>query len=234
MAARISFVRRILDFLMPRYCAVCGSRLGITDHAICMVCNWHLPRTHFCRNPKDNEMARRFWVLMPIENAAALFYYYAHSPSTNTILHFKYDEEWNVAEDMGSIAANEFKDYGFFDGIDAIVPMPITWRRKMERGYNQSYHIAIGVRNITGLPIITDAVKRVSFKGSQTKKSLMERRENVKKAFRLKNSNRVRGKHILLIDDVVTTGSTILACAEELMKGGATAFSVLSIGYTKH
>ena len=234
MPVRISFIRRILDFIMPRRCAVCGRKLGITDHAICMVCNWRLPRTNFCKNPKDNDMAKLFWMLIPIENAAALFFYYAHSDSTNVILKFKYDGNWNFAEDMGSISAYEFMEYDFFDGIDAIVPIPITKKRERERVYNQSYHIALGVKAITGLPIINDAVKRTTFTESQTQKSSLERKENVKNAFKLVNGDKVRGKHILIIDDVVTTGSTITSCAEELMKAGAIAFSVLSIGFTRH
>lgn len=234
MSVRTSFFRRILDFLFPRECAVCGRKLSITDHAICMACNWHLPRTHFQEHPKDNEMTKRFWMLMPIENAAALFFYYAHSASTNIMLQFKYNGMWNIAEDMGRITANEFMGYGFFNGIDAIVPVPITKKRKMKRGYNQSYHIALGVSSVTGLPVIADAVERTTFTESQTRKSYMERRENVKDAFKLKNGKHVRGKHILIVDDVVTTGSTVLSCAQELLKGGAKTFSVLSIGYTKH
>lgn len=234
MPARISFIRRILDLFIPRHCAICGHRLGITDHSICMVCNWQLPRTNFCKTPKDNDMAKLFWLLIPIENAAALFFYYAHSNSTNVILNFKYKGKWNYAENMGRITAYEFTEYGFFDDIDAIVPVPITRKRERERGYNQSYHIALGVKAITGLPIIKNAIKRVTFAGSQTQKSSLERKENVKKAFKLVNGEKVRGKHILIIDDVVTTGSTITSCAEELMKAGAVAFSVLSIGFTKH
>ena len=224
----------MLDFFFPRHCAICGRQLSITDHAICMVCSWHLPRTHFHEAPRDNEMAKRFWLLLPIEKAAALFFYCAHSKSTRIILDFKYYGKWNYAEDMGRIMANEFKDSDFFEGVDVIVPMPITRKRKTERGYNQSYHIAVGVRDFTGLPIVEDAVERVSFSGSQTKKSSMERHENVKNVFRLKDGTKIKGKHVLIIDDVVTTGSTVISCGEELLKADVKAFSVLSIGYTKH
>lgn len=233
MAVKISFFRRILDFLMPRLCSACGERLTITDHGICMKCNWHLPRTYFWLNPKENEMAQRFWVLIPIENAAALFFYRSHSPESKIVLEIKYDGKWNVAQDVGRMMANEFRDYGFFDGIDMIVPIPITKKRRRERGYNQSHEIAVGVHEITGLPIVDNAVERVKFSGSQTKRSAMERKENVKNVFRLKDSSRIKDKHVLLIDDVVTTGSTIISCAEELLKGGVRTFSVLSIGYTK-
>lgn len=233
MPARISFIRRILDFVMPRICAVCGEQLNITDHAICMKCNMHMPRTDFCKSPYDNAMAQQFWGLIPIEKAAALFYYYPHTYYTNIILDFKYEGMWNIAEDMGRVAAVEFKDYGFFDDIDVIVPVPITWKRKLKRGYNQCYHIAIGIKEITGLPINLKAVERRVFKESQTQMTHYERRENVKDVFQLKDPSGIRGKHVLVIDDVVTTGSTIIACCEQLLKGGARTFSVLSIGFTR-
>ncbi len=233
MTLRISFARRILDFLLPRQCCACGERLAITDHAICMKCNLHLPRTNFCANPKDNEMAQLFWHLLPIENAAALFFYQQHAPASNIILQFKYSGKWNIAEDMGRLAAKEFMRYGFFDDIDVILPIPITPKRKRERGYNQSYHIAIGIRELTGLPIVSNAVKRVKFTASQTHKHAAERRENVAEAFELAKKKAIEGKHVLVVDDVVTTGSTVLSCCTELVKGGVKRISVMSLGYTK-
>lgn len=229
---RISFVRRLLDFLFPRYCCICGGRLSATDEAFCVKCNLHLPRTYFYKNPKDNEMAQRFWYFIPIENAAALYYYHPHSPATNIILRFKYDGRWDIAEYIGRVAAKEFMANNFFEGIDIIVPMPITMRRELKRGYNQCYHIAIGVREITGLPIVTKAVKRIRFTESQTRKNAWERRDNVASVFRLSDKSKIEGKHVLVIDDVVTTGSTILSCCGELLKGGVKAISVLSIAYT--
>lgn len=233
MTLRISFTRRILDFLLPRQCCACGERLAVSDHAICMKCNLHLPRTKQCLQPKDNEMAQLFWHLIPIENAAALFFYQQHSPSSNIILQFKYRGKWNIAEDMGRMAAKEFTQHDFFDGIDVILPVPITKKRKRERGYNQSHHIAVGISEITGLPIVENAVKRIKFSTSQTQKHAMERRENVAGAFKLSNGKDIEGKHVLVVDDVVTTGSTVLSCCLELVKGGVKSISILSLGYTK-
>lgn len=233
MPVRLSFWRRLLDFFLPRYCCVCGRQLSISENSICLNCLWRLPRTYFQKNPKENELAQRFWGLIPIENAASLFFYYPHTPTTRIVLDLKYRGMWNIGVDIGRIIANNFKDYNFFDGIDAIVPVPITLRRKLKRGYNQSYEIALGVSQITGIPIIANAVERFKFSESQTRKHATERKENVKNVFRLKDASRIKGKHILIIDDVITTGSTILSCAEELLKGNAKAFSILSIGYTK-
>lgn len=233
MPARISFPRRIFDLLMPRLCTVCGCRLGITEDSVCMACNLHLPRTAFSLEPYDNEMAKRFWGLMPVEKAAALFFYMPHSPSSSTILKIKYEGRWDVAEDMGRILARECSESDFFDGIDVIVPVPVTKERKKERGYNQSYHIALGISGATGLPVAANAIVRTVYNGSQTRLRGYERQENVENAFSLKDSSKVSGKHVLIVDDVVTTGATVMACGRELLSGGAKALSVLSLGYTK-
>ena len=124
--------------------------------------------------------------------------------------------------------------FGIFEGIDVIVPVPLTKKREKERGYNQSYHIAIGISEATGIPIITDAVRRVVFTESQTRKSKEERQTNVADAFRLVSSAGIEGKHVLLVDDVITTGATIFSCAGELLKGGVKCFSILSLAHTRH
>lgn len=187
----------------------------------------------FHLNPKNNELAKRFWILLPIENASSLFFYKPKTKSTRIILQIKYMQKWSFAQYLGRVFANEAKDYDFFDGIDAIVPIPLTKEREAERGYNQSLHFALGIKEITGIPVVKDAVSRVSFNGSQTRKSKFERRDNVKGAFKLASSASIKDKHVLIVDDVITTGSTILSCAEELLKGGVKSISVASIGYTK-
>ena len=178
-------------------------------------------------------MAKIFWGLIPIENAAALFFYHPHTKSARIVHQLKYFGMENVAQNMGRLIANEFNDYGFFSDIDIIVPMPTTFRRRLERGYNQCEAIAAGVREITALPIAHNAAVRTKFNGSQTRKSSMERRENVKNVFRLKDASIIKGKHVLIIDDIITTGATIMSLAEELMKGGVKKISVLTIGFTK-
>lgn len=145
----------------------------------------------------------------------------------------KYRSHPETGELMGRMAAKEFATCGFFDGIDAIVPVPLAKNRQRERGYNQSLEIARGVSAVTRIPIISKALKRKSFAASQTKMNRWQRNENVEDVFLLTDGNAVKGKHILIIDDVVTTGATVISCATELMKAGGTRFSVMSLGFTK-
>lgn len=226
-------VVKFFNLVSPRQCVMCGCRLAVGEDVVCSSCNLDLPRTGYSATPYDNDMARALWGRMPVERAAALFFYRAHSGSSRIIYSMKYLGHPEVGELMGRMAAEEFMANGFFDGIDAIVPVPLARRRQRSRGYNQSMEIARGVSEITRLPIIRNAVKRKSFTASQTHMNRWQRNENVEDVFMLKNGKGLKDRHILIIDDVVTTGATVISCANELKKGGARMFSVLSLGFTK-
>ena len=223
----------LLDFISPRACRICGKRLSTAEQEICTVCNRHLPRTRYAETPYDNDMARRFWGRFHAERAAALFFYETHNSPSKLIYDLKYHGKEELGEWLGRVTAEEFAANGFFEGIDMIVPVPITWRRKWHRGYNQSLAIARGVEELTGLPVSAKALERTHFNRSQTQLSVSERMENVAGAFRLWRKDGIVGRHILLVDDIVTTGATASECGKLLEKGGAEKISVLSIGCTK-
>ena len=223
----------LLDFISPRACRICGKRLSTAEQEICTVCNRHLPRTRYAETPYDNDMARRFWGHFHTERAAALFFYETHNSPSKLIYDLKYHGKEELGEWLGRVTAEEFAANGFFEGIDMIVPVPITWRRKWHRGYNQSLAIARGVAEVTGLPVSAKALERTHFNRSQTQLSVSERMENVAGAFRLWRKDGIVGRHILLVDDIVTTGATASECGKLLEKGGAEKISVLSIGCTK-
>jgi len=134
---------------------------------------------------------------------------------------------------MGRMLAKEFMCYDFFDGIDGIVPVPLTKGRLRDRGYNQSEEIAKGISEITGLPIYNDLIKRTVFHDSQTRKNRWERNDNVEHVFAANKPIPARLKHLLVVDDVVTTGATIVACASKLTASADIKISVLSLGLTK-
>ena len=229
----ISFWHRLLDLISPRLCVVCGQRLTISEEAICARCNLHLPRTDFHKDPYENEMAKLFWHQIPIERATALFYYEAHSETANILYSLKYKDRPEIGEVMGRMTARELLSSSFFDGIDCIVPVPLARKRLHQRGYNQSLEIAKGVSELAGIPIYNKVIKRNIFAGSQTSKGRWERNENVEKVFELIDGASIRNKHLLIIDDVVTTGATVIACANELCKAGNVKVSVLALGFAK-
>ncbi len=229
----ISFWHRLLDLISPRLCVVCGHRLTVTEEVICARCNFHLPRTGFQHNAYENDMAKLFWGQIPIERATAFFYYEAHAETANILYELKYKDHPEIGEIFGRMFAAEIKSAGFFDGIDGIVPVPLAKKRQRQRGYNQSEEIAQGISEITGLPIYKKVVKRISFKGSQTNKGRWDRQENVEHVFDLIDAEAVSNKHLLLIDDVVTTGATCIACAKVLCLSANVRISILSLGFAK-
>lgn len=231
---RVSFVTRLLDFIVPRRCAACGCRLSATEEDICTVCLTHLPRTDYQSDLTANPMAKNFWGLAPIERAAALFFYHSHSQTSHLIYSLKYYGQPHVAYTLGRIAAAEYADSELFSDIDFIVPMPLSRKRKRQRGYNQSEEIARGIGSATGIPVLTDAVRRTTFVKSQTMLIRWERMENVEGMFRLgSGAERLRNKHVLIVDDVVTSGATVISCANTLSHIEGITFSVFSLGFTK-
>ncbi len=224
---------RILDFISPRLCVVCGERLSPTERSLCSVCMLHLPRTTYQFSPDDNPMAQLFWNLTPIKRAAALLYYEPHSELARLIYDLKYHDRPDIGEDMGRLMANEMQLAHYFDGIDVLLPVPLSRKRLRQRGYNQSEMLAIGVSDITHLPIVTNALRRKHFVKSQTRLSRHERQENVEDMFELRDGSRLQGKHVLLIDDICTTGATLIACIDALKKIPGIRLSVLTLGFTK-
>lgn len=229
----ISFFDRLMDLVAPRACAVCGRRMGIDETALGAQCNMELPRTDYAANPYDNEMARLFWAKMAVERCAALFFYQPGSPSGRMIHKLKYHDRPDIGREMGRMAAAEFATADFFEGIDMIVPVPLEKTREHKRGYNQSNEIAEGVADMTRIDVRTDIIKRQRATESQTRLSHNERTDNVTGAFSLTNAYAAKDKHILIVDDIVTSGSTVCACGRELMKAGGVRMSVLSLGFTK-
>ena len=229
----ISFWSSLLDLISPRTCVICGCRLSVSEETICTKCNLHLPRTGFQQNPYENIMAKMFWGQIPIERATAFFYYEPHAETANILYELKYKNHPEIGEVMGRLMARELQMSNFFEGIDAIIPVPLAKKRERQRGYNQSHELAKGISEITGLPIYNKVVRRTVFEGSQTSLGRWERNENVEQVFELKDTT-IQGKHLLIVDDVVTTGATVIACTKELCKAGDVRISVLSLGLAKN
>ncbi len=228
----ISFWSRLLDLISPRLCVVCGNRLAVTEEVVCSKCYLHLPRTDFDNDLYENVMAKLFCGQIKLEKATALFYYEAHAETAKILYELKYKNHPEIGVVMGRMMAKELMRSGLFDDIDAIVPVPLAKKREWQRGYNQSLELAKGVSEVTGLPIANLVIRRTKFVGSQTQRGRWERNENVAHVFELVDEN-ISGQHLLLIDDVVTTGATVIACAKEMQKASNVKISVLALGFAK-
>lgn len=173
-------------------------------------------------------MEQIFWGRIPIVRAAAYFYYHKQSPYASIIHLLKYHNRPQIGRISGKLVAKEFGD-SFFHDIDFLLPIPLHPNRKRERGYNQSEEIAKGIREIYRIPI-DRSVQRVTESSTQTKKSATERWKNVQGIFKASDPMKFTDKHLLIIDDVITTGSTIVSCAESVAGVKGIRISVLTLG----
>ncbi len=178
-------------------------------------------------------MAKLFWGQMTIEKAAAWIYYEPHSEMAQLIYRLKYDGRPDIGNDIGRIMASEMLASGFFDDIDSLLPVPLASKRLRQRGYNQSEELARGISDVTGIPLARNVIVRKHFRQSQTSLSRQERQENVDDQFVVKDQNAIEGQHVLLIDDICTTGATLMAVGRATKEISRLKISILTLGYTK-
>ena len=187
-----------------------------------------MPRTNYHLR-EDNSVERMFWGKIPLERGTSFFYYHKGSDFRHILHQLKYGGRKDLGEIMGRFMAAELATTDFFEGIDVIIPVPLHPRKRRARGYNQSEWIARGVSQVVGLPVDVSSVIREKHTDTQTRKSTYERWENVDGIFRLRHPENFVGKHVLIIDDVLTTGSTTTACADVFHEVEGVRISVLTL-----
>lgn len=212
----------------PQTCLLCGGQLVEGERMVCLKCLSGLPRTHFHLR-KDNLVERNFWGKFPVERAASFLYYAKGGDVRQLLYELKYHGNQEVGEVMGRVMASELMRSHFFDGIDLIVPVPLHQRKERRRGYNQSECLARGISAVTGIPVDIKVIIRSRYNETQTRKGQYERWENVRNLFACIAPEGLEGKHILLVDDVLTTGATIVSCADALGDIPGLRISVLTL-----
>jgi ComF family protein len=217
-----------ISLLFPRLCYGCGNHLLRNEKLICTECYVLIPRTNY-HLKTDNPVARLFWGRCMIEKAASFSYYTKDSRIKKLIHHLKYKGIREVGFELGKIYALSLKASGFLDGIDLIIPVPLHPSKRKKRGFNQSEYISSGISEISGVPLDTFSLIRCKSSDTQTKKSRYTRWTNVEGIFKVTDQERLKDCHVLLVDDVITTGSTLEACANEILKIENTKVSVVSL-----
>jgi ComF family protein len=226
-----SYFQGFAGLIFPRFCAACGQALYRNENILCMGCYAELPRTGFHHDP-ENEVAQMFWGRVPAENATA-FMYFAKGSRFQQILHeLKYNGQKQIGGAMGRMFGNELKNTAF-STADMIIPVPLHPSKLKSRGYNQSELIAKGISEILHLPLETELISRNADTKSQTHKSRYERWENVSHIFQCKNPAVLKNKHVMLVDDVITTGATLEACASCLVQIEGIKISLVSLAFAK-
>ncbi len=207
----------IFGLLFPPTCPVCGDTLCDGEYFVCTACRFRVPLTGFCAEA-DNPLKRKLWGLLPVENASAFIWFVEGSDWRRMIHRFKYDGMWRFARSMGEWYGCALRDSGLYDDVDMVVPVPLHWRKRLSRGYNQAEYIADGIASVLGVPVGRHSLIRRVDNPSQTRRSAGERWDNVDGIFAVRDVGALRGKHILLVDDVFTTGATVVSCGEAILK----------------
>ncbi len=218
----------LVDLLYPPQCPGCKNRLYHLDDLICLNCIYELPRTDY-EKYQDNPVFRRFIGRLPLEYGASWLHFQKGGIVQELMHQFKYGDRPDLAFWLGARLGEEWKDAPICKEPDLIIPVPLHPRKKLKRTYNQAEAIAEGLSQAIHKPLIKDALVRVRYRNSQTKEHRFRRWQQVKKVFALRNEKCLRNKHILLVDDVITTGATAEACIEVMQSTSGIKFSVLSL-----
>lgn len=210
-----TLINYVLDFVFPRRCCVCGVALNRSEKHICISCAIDIPVTNLHRVP-FNRVEQLFAGHVRMERASALFYYHKQSPYSSILHDLKYRNTPQLGEFIAKKLSVRLQLDGFFHDIDYIIPIPLHYTKESERGYNQSLYISKGISDTSGIPIIRNTLIAKEAHDTQTHKHRNERWQNTRDIFDVKHSEQINGKHILLVDDVITTGATMISAAKTI------------------
>ena len=216
----------LFHLFYPHNCIGCGSDVINDENFLCLQCINELPHTNFAMH-KNNAVEKKFWGRLALTSATSEFYFSKGSIVQNMIHEFKYRGNKKAGHYFGNLMGKSLLNSNRFN-IDVIVPLPLFERKEKIRGFNQAEILCNGISEIINKPVIRKNVIRKLFTETQTKKHRLERWKNVEGIFFVKDPEELEGKHILLVDDVITTGATIDACGSEILKIKNATLSVAS------
>ncbi len=228
----VHWISDVINLLFPKVCQGCGCQLKTQEEILCLKCLSKLPRTGFSKHV-DNPVSEVFWGRVDLKSATS-FLFFNKGGSVQHLIHLlKYKNKKETGVYLGKLFGFELKDSPHFRDIDVIIPVPLHPKKEQMRGYNQSYCIASGIGASMGKPVEKNNLIRVVHTTSQTKKSRYDRWKNVKGIFAVQQPETLLNKHVLLIDDVLTTGATLEASASVLLEIEGVNVSVATLAYTQ-
>ncbi len=222
------YISGFIFLIYPKVCIVCGNHLVQSEKSICQQCVIDLPKTGF-HLLQNNPVEKLFWGKIHVEFASAFFFFQKGSVAQKLLHNLKYKGNKEIGIELGKHYATELVRSSLIDTIDYIVPVPLHKNKLKKRGYNQSEMIAIGLSQVLSIPVETDTLVRAIENPTQTKKGVFERWENTYGVFTITNTQQFANKHILLVDDVLTTGSTIEACVQAIKQAPNAKVSFISL-----
>ncbi|NLP57643.1 ComF family protein [Lutibacter sp. B1] len=228
----MKFIGDIFNLFYPDVCLCCNEYLTENESDICITCRHDLPLTNFSFE-KDNLVEKTFYGRIPVENATALFYYLKKGKIQQLIHQLKYKKHQEIGVFIGDWLGDEMNESNRFNTIDCIIPVPLHSKKLKKRGYNQVTSFGKSLSEKLNIPYFENILVRISSTKTQTKKLRFERWKNVEELFSVENNSTLENKHILLIDDVITTGATLEACYKALSNIKNLKISIACMAYTK-
>lgn len=213
----MNLINDFLGLLFPEACFICGKSLFTNETTICTPCYLHLPETHF-HDDADNPAGRIFWGRVPFIAVTALYYYRKGGSAQQLVHKMKYKGHKEIGYFFGNMLGAALEGSIRFQSVDTLMPIPLHRKKLKKRGFNQAELIARGMAEVLNVALDTTSVSRKIQTDTQTKKTRYNRWENVNEIFELKTENKLSGKHILIVDDVITTGATMEALAQTLLR----------------
>ena len=225
---------KLFSLFFPRLCVVCGKSLIPAEKLLCLGCVSDLPRSGYWLR-EENIITNLFRESqeIKIEHTSSFLYYTKESPYHQLLIRLKYKGETQIGIELGRWFGAELKKAPLYQTIEAIVPVPLHPKKERKRGYNQSRLFAEGITSVTGWALETEVLLRTRHTPTQTRLNREERQKNVAGAFTLQKEARITGKHILLVDDILTTGATLQTCVIELLKAPECRVSVATVAYVE-
>jgi ComF family protein len=220
-----------ISLVYPKICAICGNSLWKSEETICQRCDYHLPKTNF-HLESDNPVSRLFWGRVNIEAATAFLYFNKGNAVQELIHKLKYKGRKDIGVLMGSRYGLYLRNSCLFRDISWIIPVPLHKKKFAQRGYNQSELFALGLSSVMRVPVENNELVREKVTETQTRKSRFKRWENVSEKFVIQNPQKLAGSHVMLVDDVITTGATLEACAQALIPVPGIRISIVAIAVT--
>ncbi len=227
-----SFWQDSLDWLLPCYCAGCGKQRVQPSQPICYACLSELQESAYDASTQQ-QLEEVFWGRIPLQSVVVPFPLRSGSTLQHTLHQLKYHPRPRIGRFLGKIAGSTLGTHNLEPPIDALIPLPLHSAKKRKRGYNQTECICEGIAVATGLPVWKNVVQRSRFTESQTDKDRGQRWTNMQGTFRLWNTGQAKGKHLLLVDDVLTTGATLEACGHTLLQIPDIRLSFFALGRTE-
>lgn len=223
-----NFFKSFAQLLFPDLCVCCKGFLINQERFVCDMCNYNLPRYEF-NELKNNDLRKKFWGILPLEECLAYLFFRQNNEVQKIIHELKYNGNNEIGFTMGQAFGHFIMSFDRLDDIDFIIPIPLHKKREDQRGFNQAEIIANGVSNIIKVPVLNNVLRRVVNNKSQTNRNRTDRSINTDNIFKVQNLKLLQGKHILLIDDVITTGATIISCGNSLLRVNDLKLSVASL-----